>query len=261
MISERVKAIRAATPDILAELFEMQNRICDLCGQPIQALVCAALDHSIPVIAFARGPLPIEDVVLQANAPENLRAAHTNCNSAKHDKTREEWFAFGLDKTIDTQRTYTTEELLELQVRLSTTGRKAGRIGGRATNKTTNGRKSNGGRIGGRASVANGHPGTANGARRNKEKCTGIFTPGMQVRGARAGGLIGGRISGRKQVENGIGMFAPGYDKTKGGRVSGPINGRKVGLAYGLKNNHIRWHVKRGVVSPSCSLCVKSPKP
>src|SRR5260370_23571720 len=106
-VRERSQRIRAATPNVLGELYEMQNRRCDLCGEPIQDLIVAALDHSTPVIIYARGPLSIEDAVAQANVPANLRAAHASCNSAKNGRTREEWFALGLDKKVGKPRVWT----------------------------------------------------------------------------------------------------------------------------------------------------------
>jgi hypothetical protein len=60
------------------------------------------------------------------------------------------------------------------------------------------------------------------------------------------GGRIGGRISGRQHKENGTGWFAPG-NAAKGGRITGRV--------YGPISCHIRWHVKRGIVNPKCSLC------
>lgn len=96
-----------------------------------------------------------------------------------------------------------------------------------------------GGRIGGRIHKKNGtgifapeHRGKS--GRITKEKGIGIFAPGMAAKA----GKIGGRIA----AENGIGAHAPGM-AAKGGRITGRIN------------CHNRWHVKRGVVSPTCELC------
>lgn len=83
-IKQRAKLIRKATPDCLEPLYEMSNRRCDLCGHPIQDLICASLDHSTPVVHFARNlEMPIDDAVAQTNHPQNLRVAHANCNAAK----------------------------------------------------------------------------------------------------------------------------------------------------------------------------------
>lgn len=46
------------------------------------------------------------------------------------------------------------------------------------------------------------------------------------------------------------------------GRIYGPINARKIPLEVKIqgfmKGRHIRWHVKRNIVNPKCSLCVVS---
>jgi hypothetical protein len=68
-IEQRADAIRAATPDVLPRLFEMQNQICDLCEHPMQDLIVATLEHSVPVIVFARGPLPIAKAERQCTVP------------------------------------------------------------------------------------------------------------------------------------------------------------------------------------------------
>jgi hypothetical protein len=82
-VVQRTALIRLRTPDILKISLEEQRWLCDLCGHRIQDIILAALDHSIPVINFARGPLPIEQAVEVANAPSNLRAAHRAFNHAK----------------------------------------------------------------------------------------------------------------------------------------------------------------------------------
>lgn len=129
-IKERARLIRRATPACLAELFEMQNRICDLCGQPIQDLRCAALDHSTPVIRFARSDMPLEEAIQRASSPKNLRCAHYSCNEAKNALTREEWFTRGMNN-----REYpvplTEGQLVELRFRRGAGGRAAGPIVGR----------------------------------------------------------------------------------------------------------------------------------
>jgi hypothetical protein len=127
-IKRRREMIRAATPDVLENLFEMSNRVCDLCNQPIQDLLLAALEHSTPVIHFAKSPLTIEDAIAQAHHPNNLRVAHSHCNLVKMTKTRAKWFAAGLDKTVGEPRFYTDVELLELQFRLSARGSANARV-------------------------------------------------------------------------------------------------------------------------------------
>ena len=113
---------------------------------------------------------------------------------------------------------------------------KGGRLGGKIGNREG---KAIGGRITGRIHKKNGtgifapeHRGKS--GRITKEKGIGIFAPGMAAKA----GKIGGRIA----AENGIGAHAPGM-AAKGGRITGRIN------------CHNRWHVKRGVVSPTCELC------
>jgi hypothetical protein len=125
MIRERARLIRLTTPNILEELFEMSNRKCDLCGFFIQDLTLAELEHSTPVIHFARNlDLSIEDAIQQANHPSNLRVVHYGCNSSKGGRmTREEWFARGLDKKIGEPKIFTEDELLLFKFRLGVGGR------------------------------------------------------------------------------------------------------------------------------------------
>jgi hypothetical protein len=255
-IEQRADAIRAATPDVLPRLFEMQNQICDLCEHPMQDLIVATLEHSVPVIVFARGPLPIAKAERQCNAPGNLRAAHGACNSVKNGLTRKEWFARGLNETVGKPRLLTDGQLLELQFRLGENGRKGGRISGRIQVEKglgchAPGMAEKGGRISGRIAAQNGTgchaPGMAEKGGRivgriNKEKKIGIFAPGMQAKGGRitaqngtgchAPGMAekGGRISGRIAAQNGTGCHAPGMAE-KGGRIVGRINKeKKIGI-------------------------------
>jgi hypothetical protein len=53
----------------------------------------------------------------------------------------------------------------------------------------------------------------------------------------------GGRIGARIQKEQGLGIFAPGYDRSVSSRIGSRIA------------NHNRWHVNRDIVNPVCSLC------
>ncbi len=114
-VRQRSQFIRKRKPNLLEEHFEMQNRICDLCGHPIQDLILAVLDHSTPVIHFARGPLPTAEAARQANDPTNLRAVHFSCNGSKGDLSRREWFERGLNKKMGEPRIWTDGELLNLQ--------------------------------------------------------------------------------------------------------------------------------------------------
>ena len=260
-VRERARLIRRVSPNVLAELFEMQNRTCDLCGQGIQDLILAALDHSTPVIQFARGPLSIEDAVCQANDPSNLRAAHASCNHVKWNRTRDEWFARGLDKKVGTPRVLTDVELLELQFRMSEVGRKNGRIGGR----------------------------------KSKENGTGIHAAGMASKGGSIGGRITGRmnaesghmaalarkygsVGGRKVAELGVGVCGRSREKmTEDGRKGGAVSGRmhaesghcariaasggRIGGRIGSRvTNHLRWHQARNIFNPDCALCIAQRK-
>jgi hypothetical protein len=135
-ITKRRELIKAATPNILKELFEMQNHKCDLCGEYIQDLVLAALDHSTPVILFARGRLPIKKAIKLANDPANLRATHSSCNGAKGAMTREEWFIKGMDKKVGKHRLFTLQEIAEHKKHLIEIARKGGLIGGRKNAKS-----------------------------------------------------------------------------------------------------------------------------
>jgi hypothetical protein len=228
----------------------MQNRVCDLCEQPIQAPVLAALDHSTPVVLFARGPLPIEEASAQANDPRNLRAAHFSCNNLKQDRTREQRFAEGLDKKVGKPKTLTEIELAEFKFRLGKAGRKAVESGQLASVASL------GGRTQGRKNVESG-------------QIASIATIESRCKGGR----IGGRIAGRISVESG--QLA--HIASLGGRIGGLIQGRKNvesgqlaricvlgGRASGRKAAesghlariaHVRWHTQRNIFNPKCAFC------
>lgn len=254
----------------------MSNRLCDLCGHEIQDICLAAIEHSIPVIRYARcSDIAIEDAARECNDLSNLRVAHRSCNVAKLDMTREEWYAKGLNDR-EKPRYRTDIELLEFQFRMGAGGRKnvelgildkvrtpehqskAGRVGGRI-----------GGRVQGRKNVENGHcarllaeirdlPQTKEAQIRAGrdifKRKTGIFgmAPEQKLeassKGGRIGGPIGGRIQGRKNVENG--QLA--RIRAAGGRASGRIAVESGRLDRG---RHTRWHVNRGIISPTCNLC------
>jgi hypothetical protein len=161
-----------------------------------------------------------------------------------------------------------------------------GRIGGRATNESTNGRKGNGGRIGGRVqgpiqgrkNVENGHLASirtpenqAKGGRKNIESghLASIRTPENCAKGGR----IAGRVNGRKAVESGqLASLRTPEHQTKAGRLGGlknvesghlaslrtPEHQAKAGRIGGRISAHNRYHVKRNIVSPACSLCQQS---
>ena len=88
-------------------------------------------------------------------------------------------------------------------------------------------------------------------------------------------GTIGGPIAGRIAVESGqLASVRTPESLAKGGRIGGPIAGRIAvesgqlaristpeSLAKGGRiGTHTRWHVKRGIVNPACSLCVSKEK-
>jgi hypothetical protein len=255
LIVKRVNSIRLATPNILEELFEMQNRICDLCNKPIQDLVLAALDHSTPVILFARGPLPIEEAVRQANDPTNLRAVHSECNNRKQDMTRDEWFAAGMGN--HDSRSYTQLELEELRERAA----KGGRIGGRTNAKSGHLKRiaPKGGRVRGHQAVESGQwnsiinlPQTKAARCENGKKqgrlavesgsWTTIAAMGSSKGGQATNETTQGRKSngGRKAVETKVGIFAHTSIEKEAGA---------------FRAAHVRWHVNRGIKEPGCLLC------
>jgi hypothetical protein len=283
-LQKRGAAIRKATPNILEELFEMQNRICDLCGFPIQDLVFAALDHSVPVIVFARGPMSTKEAIRQANDSSNLRAVHFSCNSKKQDMTREEWFEKVLDKKVGEPRIWTRKEIKKLQDKLS----EIGRAGSYLAHKTRpevfkeNGRKAvetgqiyemlnlpqtkaaqrrNGHRLG----QENIKTGYSREIGRKWGPINGPKNGGKAVKEGRAWGrtregcVKGGTETARQSIINGKAQ--------EFGEIWGPINGRKavdtgqlasVASAGGIMSNHIRWHVNRGIVNPDCPHCASN---
>ena len=265
-IKERTRLIRAATPDCLEELFEMQNRICDLCGHFIQDISLSGLDHSVSVIYFAKSPLEIEDAVILANSLKNLRVVHSTCNSSKKDKSRDEWFKEGLNNR-EAPRLLTKEELDNRrdQIRLfhRSNGLKAKQSGQLRKAASLGGLK-----------VGFKH------ALDMMEKQTGIFSPDYDKSPGR-------RAGGRKTFENKTGIFARSLEKIRSdSQKSGSIAGRmmvesgklaeirnlpqsktgssKGGHTQGLKNVesgllllalHIRWHVNRRIIKTGCKFC------
>ncbi len=278
-VKERTRLIRNATPDVLEELFEMQNRICDLCEQPIQDLILAELEHSVPVSRFAKSELPIDEAIRQAHAPSNLRAAHVHCNHVKRGRTRDEWFALGLNRKVGNPKNYSDKELETFRIRLSIGGRKQGVL----SFKNRTGIHADGfDRIGtarkGGLRTQQLHPEIAS----NLGRRTRLFYPGMAEKN--------GRLAGSKHKRNGTGIFSltkeqklaacskGGFKNVEsghlasiqsaGGKVSGKMNvenntgicgmSHKEHIAAGYKSSHVRWHVKRGVLNPKCKLCVAS---
>jgi hypothetical protein len=206
-VAQRAQAIRNATPNFDAEnLYEMSNRICDLCEHPIWNLIEVTIDHSTPVIHFARGPLSIEEAIAACHHPQNIRVAHESCNKSKNSLSREEWFANSFNDR-GAPRKLTEGELLLYQFRLGAGGRANAKANKEsATGYFAPGKAAEAGRKGGRAT---------------KEKKVGIFTPGFDF-----------TASGRKMFKLKLGVFAPEH-LGKGGRVSGPITGKLLGERFG----------------------------
>jgi hypothetical protein len=85
-----------------------------------------------------------------------------------------------------------------------------------------------------------------------KELGIGIFAPEYQsFENSARGGQVGGRVSGLKCKEQGLGIFASGM-AAKGGHAVTLEQHQDAGFS----GAHTRWHVARGIVSSSCSLCV-----
>jgi hypothetical protein len=295
LIRYRSKHLRRSVPNILEFCYESQNRICDLCNKPIQDLVLAALDHSVPLIQFARDiSLSLKEAVSSCNDPKNLRAAHSFCNNSKKDRTREEWFDKNLDKTVGTIKILSDEEIEDLRLRVGKGGRIRFKKHGDAF--TTEAR-SRGGKTSGSNNVLNGHLASirtkenqSKGGRRNVEsgQLASIRTLEASIRGGRTQGRIavesgqlasittyetrakGGRkqglIQGRKNVESGqlASIRTPEHQS-----AAGKVGGRKavdsghldrIRLLSSRKENqakhlHLRWHVKRNLVNQNCNLC------
>lgn len=231
MVNDKTRAIRAATPKCLAELYAEQGSMCDLCGYPIQDEILAELDHSTPVIWFAESDLSVEEAVQLANSRSNLKAVHKSCNSAKGKHTREEWFQLGLNHR-DEPRQYLGEEIEALRARLSQAGYAAGKIGGHITGLANKELK--------RGWFA---PGTSlKSALTMKKLGSGIFSPGTATAMGRLGGKIGGSKGGpasaKIQQEHGTGIFSFGI-ASKAGKIS----------------NHLRWHTRRNSINSSCEFC------
>ena len=120
----------------------------------------------------------------------------------------------------------------------------AGQIGGRATNKTTNGRKSNGGRAGAITNIANGNLAKARSCRTRES-----FMPG-----ALAGGKANAESGGAAKLgKSKLGVKAQ-YEKYGPNCFSKRLtpDGR---LRGSYKVCHNRWHIKRGLINPTCFLC------
>lgn len=252
-IKNRIQLIRQTTPNCLEELFEMSNRICDLCGQPIQDLCLAALDHSIPVIRYARcTDVSIEDAIRECNDLSNLRPTHSSCNAAKFSMTRDEWFSKGLNLRKE-PKFLSPEEISVLKFRVGAGGRAGGRknvesghIQALGRQNVENGQlasiRSIGGRISGRIAVETGQLASicSKGGRIGGPiggRATNATTNGRKGNGGRIGArnqsledkAKGGRIGGKKTAENRLGMFRRSPEKwSEDSRKAAHVAGRKA---------------------------------
>lgn len=264
-VKERGLRIHAVVPKVLKQLYEQQNHKCDLCPYPIQDLIVAEMDHSIPVLHFARLPIPLEDAIRQANDLSNLKAVHAFCNSSKHRKTRTEWFAKKLNTKVPKPKILTDGQLLELQFRLGAAGRLCVEKG-----------------------IGIGAPGmSAKGGRAAVEQKRGVHAPdydrvvhqekvlatmgpgGLSERArkrARTLGPEGLAAANRKRART-LGPERLSEIMRKGKATMGPegrkATARKI-VAAMKKNgtaaisNHSRWHVARGIFDAHCKPCCES---
>jgi len=262
-IRKRSRYIRVHTPNILPECFELQNHICDLCGQEIQCLEVAELDHSVSVYYFASSSLDILEAAKQCNGLNNLRAAHARCNSKKRILCRDEWFAKGMDILVGSAPVLTEDEIKTLKDRSI----EIGRIGGTAANKNPRNRNrlkryrtfescSAGGKVGGAKNVETGQILKLGEIQGERNKKSGHWD---KVR------LLGSPITSDKAREQGLKNVESGHlasldqghkNAAKPGYMSkiGKIGGKKSGPIV----SHVRWHVKRNIINPNCSLCTTS---
>ena len=232
-IRKRASYIRKNTPDILSECFELQNHICDLCGQEIQCLEVASLDHSIPISYYSRSELFLEEANTLCNSRNNLRAAHARCNIVKNGRPREIWFAKGMDELVGTAKILTEKEIIELR-------------------KIQSARSSIGGKIGGRIAVETG-------------QLKRITTFEVRSKGGKVAGPINGRNGDRegkrrcglKAKQNGTGIWAKDFDRSKGPKIGGSKTASIPGhmSEAGKLGSHIAWHVNRNRRNENCKYC------
>jgi len=264
-ISKRSKILRKTTPDCLIQQFEAQNRICDLCDGVIQDVVLAELDHSIPIIFYARSlNTPIEQAIKDCNSLHNLRATHSSCNAVKHDLTRDEWFAQG--KNNREVKIFSEKEILELRYRAGEGGRNRFRIHGDAFTAES---RSRGGKTSGIQNVLNGHLESIR-TKENQAKGgrTNVLNGNLERIRSLDASIRGGKTQGRIAVESGqLASITTFEVRSKGGKKQGPIQGRKnveSGQLAALRTpehqkeaSHIRWHTNRNIVNPKCKLCME----
>lgn len=279
-ILSRIKILRKTTPDCLEELFEAQNRICDLCNKPIQDLILAELDHSTPLIKYAKDlSLSIEDAVLQCNSLNNLRATHASCNGVKHDMERSVWFELGKDKRKP--RNYSADDIQKRKYIDGAGGRNRYKLHGDAF---TNEARSRGGKVSGRNNVLSGHwSRVTTFESRQKGGLKNVENGNLERIRTLEGSIKGGKTQGRIAADSGQLLSITTYEtRAKGGQIQGVIQGKKnvesgqlaslrtpehqriAGRLAGLKAvssgslaraRHIHWHVRRNIINPECKLC------
>jgi 5-methylcytosine-specific restriction endonuclease McrA len=214
-----------------AELRDEQGENCFLCGKPIQSSdsILCEIEHAIPVELYAEFDWSIEQACSQANDRKNLFAAHPRCNKSKRNRDYEEWLEQGGREHLREVSPLREEEIARLRKELTERSRK-----------------------GGRKQALTG---------------TGMFASQHRGKGGRIGGLIAGRIaveSGhlarirRKNIQSGL----HAHISALGARVRNALHGNPATpescAKAGRISNHLRWHVRRGIVNPNCELCKPS---
>jgi hypothetical protein len=95
----------------------------------------------------------------------------------------------------------------------------------------------------------------------NSHGYCGLTSEQRKIAG-RKGGLMSGARGIRTQIEKGLGVHAPGFDRSAIVRSAGLA---AVALGHCAQNGrittHRRYHLARGVVSSSCSLCQRVARP
>lgn len=264
-IKKRSRYIRAHTPNVLVLCFEMQNHICDLCGHPIQCILpeVTELDHSVPVYHFAAGPLDIKEAEKLCNNLNNLRAVHGICNVKKGISTREVWFAKEMDKLVGPAPFLTDDQISFLKFRASEIGRKGGLTAALKEENRNRIKKyrtletcSDGGKKGGAVNVKTGQIISLGYKQGKKNKENGHWDK-IKILG-NVFDSNWGRKQGLKNVANGhlasLDQGRKNAEKPNYMSEIGKLGGKKGGAIV----SHTRWHVKRNIVNPNCSLCQKA---
>lgn len=228
---QRAKLIRNAMPNCLQELLTKQKGVCDLCNQLIQDSIFAHVDHSFPVIRYARAwDIAIEDAIRECNDLSNLRVVHILCNHRKKTLSREEWFARGLDKQ-EAPPLYSEEDIKKLKVAFLAHQSKAGKRGGEWAVLNNAGIHSLD------------YDGTEVSRRNGQRNVESGHLRSISSKG----GKVSGAIQGQKNKES-------GFMSRVGKSISGEDRQRRCSKG-GVNWSHERWHIRRNVISPTCKLC------